>query len=108
MLAVNDKSGGFNIDRMIKLDYDQADRITLKNLLDAYDSQVKEFYRCLDMISDDRYDEDFVEKCLEEANDIMSHLERVIEYYSVPDTNYCEQIRADYEAKRKMSRMNNF
>lgn len=106
MLVVKDKNGGFKVDRMVELDYDQSDRITLKNLLEAYDSQVKEFYRCLDMIGNDRYNEDFVERCIEEANDMMFYLASVIEYFSTPDANYCAQIRANYEAKRKIASLN--
>lgn len=104
-MLVVDKNGGFDLDSSVNLDYDQWDRLTLKNLLSSYDSQVKEFYRCLDMLGDDHRDQDWVENMLEEANDIMTHLERVIEYYSVPDANYCKQIRDNYHANRRIAKM---
>lgn len=105
-MLVADKNGGFNVDTMVELDYDQWDKITLKNLLNAYEMQLSEFYDYLGKVGNKRYDEDWVETMLEEANDTMIHLERVIEYYSTPDANYCDQIRDHYSAKRKIAKMN--
>lgn len=104
-MLVADKNGGFNVNTTVELDYEQWDKITLKNLLNAYEMQLSEFYDYLGKVGNNRYDEDWVETMLEEANDMMIHLERVIEYYSVPDANYCDQIRDRYYAKRRIAKM---
>lgn len=104
-MLVADKNGGFEINTKVELDYEQWDQITLKNLLNAYEMQLFEFYRYLNMVGNDRYDDGWVETMLEEANEMMKHLEYVIDYYSVPDANYCDQIRDRYAAKRRIAKM---
>ena len=104
-MLVADKNSKFEIDTKIELDYDQWDKITLKNLLNAYEMQLSEFYSYLEKVGNSRYDEDWLESMLEEANDMMDHLERVIQYYSTPDANYCDQIRDNYAAKRRIGKM---
>lgn len=107
-MLVADKNGKFDINTTIELDYEQWDKITLKNLLNAYEMQLSEFYDYLAKVGNKRYDEDFIERCLEDCNDIMAHLERVIDYYSTPDANYCDQIRDHYVAKRRIAKMGDY